>query len=41
MTLATGPANIAKLVHVDKTKFVTSLQFNVVNNAETTFGNFS
>jgi hypothetical protein len=38
-TLETIPANIAKLTHIDKTNFV--LQFNVVNNVETTFGNLS
>jgi hypothetical protein len=38
ITLATIAANIAKLMHIDKIKFITpSPQFNVVNNAETTF----
>jgi hypothetical protein len=36
-TLETIPANIAKLLNIDKTNFVSpSPQFNVVNNAETT-----
>jgi hypothetical protein len=42
-TLETIPANITKLLNIDKTKFVSPVppppQFNVVNNAETTFGN--
>jgi hypothetical protein len=39
-TLETIPANITKLLNIDKTNFVSpSLQFNVMNNAETTFGN--
>ena len=39
-TLETIPANITKLLNIDKTNFVSpSPQFNVVNNAETTFGN--
>jgi hypothetical protein len=41
-TLVTIPANITKLLNIDKTNFVSpSPQFNVVNNAETTFGNIS
>ena len=40
-TLETIPANITKLLDIDKTNFVSPHppQFNVVNNAETTFGN--
>jgi hypothetical protein len=39
-TLETIPANITKLLNIDKTNFVSpSPQFNVVNNAETSFGN--
>jgi hypothetical protein len=41
-TLETIPANITKLLNIDKTNFVSPSpppQFNVVNNAETTFGN--
>jgi hypothetical protein len=39
-TLQTIQANITKLLNIDKTNFVSpSPQFNVVNNAETTFGN--
>jgi hypothetical protein len=39
-TLETIPANITKLLNIDKTNFVSPApQFNVVNNAETTFGN--
>jgi hypothetical protein len=41
-TLETIPANIRKLLNIDKTNFVSPSpppQFNVVNNAETTFGN--
>ena len=40
-TLETSPANITKLLNIDKTNFVSPSppQFNVVNNAETTFGN--
>jgi hypothetical protein len=36
ITLETIPANIAKLMHIDETNFITP-QLNVVNNAETTF----
>ena len=40
--LEAGPANILKLMRIDKINFVTTLyQFNVLNNAETTFGNIS
>jgi hypothetical protein len=36
------PANILKLMRIDKIHFVTTLyQFNVLNNAGTTFGNIS
>ena len=43
-TLETILANITKLLNIDKTNFVSTSpppppQFNVVNNAETTFGN--
>jgi hypothetical protein len=39
-TLETIPVNITKLLSIDKTIFVSpSPQFNVVNNAETIFGN--
>jgi hypothetical protein len=41
-TLETIPANITKLLNIDKTNFAPPPpppQFNVVNNAETTFGN--
>jgi hypothetical protein len=39
-TLETIPAYITKLLNVDKTNFFSpSPKFNVVNNAETTFGN--
>ena len=41
-TVETIPANITKLLNIDKTNFVSPpppLQFNVVNNAEKTFGN--
>jgi hypothetical protein len=38
-TLKTIQANITKSLSIDKTNFVSpSPQFNVVNNAETTFG---
>jgi hypothetical protein len=36
ITLETILANIAKLMHIDETNFITP-QLNVVNNAETTF----
>ena len=39
-TLETVPVNIAKLMHIDKTNFVSpSPPVRVVNNAETTFSN--
>jgi hypothetical protein len=39
-TLEIIPANVTKLLNIGKTNFVSpSPQFNVVNNAETTFGN--
>jgi hypothetical protein len=39
-TLDTIPANITKLLNIDKTNLSPPPpQFNVVNNAETTFGN--
>jgi hypothetical protein len=37
-TLETIPANIAKLMHIDKTRFIPPPFPAVVNSAKTTFG---